>query len=65
MITEEMLLELRKRVAAMISSQRYKHTLGVEKMAEFLARKCFPEKVFDCRAAALCRHRSPSGEVYF
>ena len=53
MITEEMLLSLRERISKILSPRRFNHTLGVEKAAEFLARKCLPLKIMEARAAAL------------
>ena len=53
MITEQMILELREQISTRLSPRRFNHTLGVERAAEFLARKCLPEKVFEARAAAI------------
>ena len=53
MITEQMLVELREQISIRLSPRRFKHTLGVERAAEFLARKCLPERVFEARAAAI------------
>ena len=53
MINEEMLNKLRERVSSMMSEYRYNHTLGVEKMALYLARHCLPEKTMEVSAAAL------------
>lgn len=53
MITEQMLLGLREKISKILSPKRFNHTLGVERAAEFLARKCFPQKIMQARAAAL------------
>jgi len=53
MISEEMLNNLRERVSSMMSEYRYNHTIGVEKMALYLARYCLPEKTMEVSAAAL------------
>ena len=53
MITEQMLLSLRDRISKILSAKRFNHTLGVERAADFLARRCLPEKVMQARAAAL------------
>ena len=53
MITEQMLLNLRDRISKILSAKRFNHTLGVERAAKFLARKCLPQKVMEARAAAL------------
>lgn len=53
MITEEMLLNLREKISRVLSPKRFNHTLGVERAAEFLARKCLPQKIMEARAAAL------------
>lgn len=53
MITEQMIIALREQVSYRISQRRFNHTLGVERAAEFLARKCLPEKIQEARAAAL------------
>ncbi len=53
MITEQMLLNLRERISKILSAKRFNHTLGVERAAKFLARKCLPQRVMEARAAAL------------
>ena len=53
MITDEMLEQLREQVSHLLSPHRYNHTLGVERMAAFLAGKCLPDKVPEARVAAL------------
>ena len=53
MITDEMLEQLREQVSYLLSPHRYSHTIGVEKMAVFLAKKCLPDKVSEVRVAAL------------
>lgn len=53
MIDERMLDELRKKVRGYMSKKRFLHTLGVEKMAEFLAQILIPDEVMEIRAAAL------------
>lgn len=52
-ITEKMLVDLRESLAGEMSEKRYRHTLGVERMAEKLARLYCPDKVLVLRAAAL------------
>ncbi len=52
-ITEEMLSELRDRVATGMSDKRLAHTLGVEEMAARIGEIYCPEKVNILRAAAL------------
>ena len=53
MISDKMLEMLRERVFLVLSKRRYNHTLGVEKMARFLALHCLPEKIKEISAAAL------------
>ena len=53
MITEEMLQNLRNRISSMMSEHRYRHTIGVEKMAVYLAGHCLPQKKLEISAAAL------------
>ena len=53
MYSEEEIKSLRERVREHLSEKRFRHTLGVEKMAAYLADYCFPEKKQSLRAAAL------------
>lgn len=53
MITDGMIKELREQISHLLSPHRYSHTLGVERMAAFLASKCLPDKVSEARVAAL------------
>ena len=52
-ICESEIEALRQRVRAYMSEKRYKHTLGVEAMAEALAGYCLQEKCVLVRCAAL------------
>ena len=53
MFDEKMLNDLRIKVGELMSPKRYKHTLGVEKMAAILGELYIPEKIDKLRAAAL------------
>ncbi len=53
MIDEGKLCELRNKVRGLMGEKRFRHTLGVEKMAKFLAEILLPLDVMDIRAAAL------------
>ncbi len=53
MYSEEELDNLREKVRLRLSEKRFRHTLGVEKMAAQLAEFCLPEKRGALRAAAL------------
>jgi len=53
MYSDEELLLLREEVRARLSEKRFRHTLGVEKMAARLAEYVLPEKKQSLRAAAL------------
>ena len=53
MFDEKMLSDLRIKVGELMSLKRYKHTLGVEKMAAILGDLYLPEKIDKLRAAAL------------
>lgn len=53
MITTEMLNSLREIVSSRLTQKRYNHTVGVEKMARFLAENCLPDKINKVSAAAL------------
>ena len=52
-ITEEMLSELRRSIANDMSEKRYSHTLGVERMARYLAGFLLPDRINEISAAAL------------
>ena len=51
--TVEQIDKLRERVGGILSDFRLNHTLGVERMAEKLAKLYCPEKEIMLRAAAL------------
>ena len=53
MITEDALLNLRSKVKALLSAQRFNHVLGVEEAAATLGRYCLPNEIGELRAAAL------------
>lgn len=53
MYSEEELRVLREKVKLRLSEKRFRHTLGVEKMAAHLADFCLPERKASLRAAAL------------
>ena len=53
MYSEKELDTLREEVRARLSEKRYRHTLGVEKMAAYLGEYFIPEKIQQLRAAAL------------
>ncbi len=53
MITEEMLVQLRQSISLRLSTHRYNHTIGVEKIARFLAENCLPEKKKEISVAAI------------
>lgn len=53
MITTEMLNSLRETVSKRLTRKRYNHTIGVEKMARFLAENCLPDKINEVSVAAL------------
>ncbi len=53
MYSEKELECLREAVKARLSEKRFRHTLGVEKMAAYLSECCLPEKKQALRAAAL------------
>jgi len=52
-IQNESLDVLRESVSKRLSDYRFKHTLGVEKMAILLGEACLPDKIAELRAAAL------------
>jgi len=51
--SDEFFSSLRDAVKARMSEKRYAHTLGVERAAVYIAKKCLPERVGELRAAAL------------
>ena len=53
MITDEMLVSLRREVARRVSEKRFSHVLGVERCAARLASYILPEKETELRAAAI------------
>ena len=53
MFNDETLSSLRSKVCKNISDKRYKHTLGVEKMARYLGKIIIPDKVNELSVAAL------------
>ncbi len=53
MFSEIQLNNLRECVGQRLSDKRFRHTLGVERMAKFLAEKIMPERTSEIRAAAL------------
>ena len=53
MYSEEELNLLREEVRSRLSEKRFRHTLGVEKMAEHLGKFCLSDKIKSLRAAAL------------
>ena len=53
MFNDKALSALRLTVSKNISEKRYKHTLGVEKMARYLGEIILPDKVNELSAAAL------------
>ena len=53
MYSEEELKVLREEVKSRLSEKRFRHTLGVEKMAEQLGKFCLKDKIPSLRAAAL------------
>ena len=52
-ISDKELLLLREAVKERMSEKRYQHTLGVERMAEYLASHLIPDRIYEARAAAL------------
>ncbi len=53
MYSEEELKALRDEVKSRLSEKRFRHTLGVEKMAAYLGKFCLKDKIQSLRAAAL------------
>ncbi len=53
MINESQLTDLRFQVKSRLSDKRFRHTKGVESMAEFLGMVLLPDKIEELRAAAL------------
>ena len=53
MFTESQLALLRKKVKSRLSDERYRHTLGVEKCAVYLAELCLPGFENEIAAAAI------------
>ena len=51
--TEQQISDLRSRVKKRLSEKRFKHTLGVEKAAVYLAEKCISDSIDEIRVAAL------------